>query len=104
MNTQYIHIYKVHARFSEPMSMTHAKEPICKRTAKMYYFGEGQRIARDKLNTVVLPECDTIYMLTPDNELARQLFTEWFDRQIQDLEYGIERFKEIKQVVSEFKD
>jgi hypothetical protein len=43
-------------------------------------------------------------MLTPDNELARQLFTEYIDKQIKYREEDIARFKDVKQVVAAFKD
>jgi hypothetical protein len=83
--------------------MTHTKVKILKITKKMIHVN-GAAIYKDKLNMVTLPECDTIYMLTPDNELARLLFTEWIDKQIKYSEEDIARFKDIRQVVEAFKD
>jgi hypothetical protein len=103
MDNEYIHIYHVNAVVGEPFKMTHEKEKIIKTTKKMYHV-EDRAIYKDKLNTVAFPECDTIYMLTPDNELARYLFTEWIDKQIKYREEDIARFKEIRAVVEAFKD
>jgi hypothetical protein len=109
MDNEYLHVYHINTGlalaggFNEPPEMTHTKVKILKTTKKMIHV-EGAAIYKDKLNTVAFPECDTIYMLTPDNELARHLFTEWIDKQIKYCEEDIARFKQIKQVVEGFKD
>lgn len=112
---EYIHIYEIVGESEnlsfKPTGLKHTKAAITKKTRATYYFelgGVGTKIARNRLGRVVIkPDSDgmpQLYLKTPDNELARKIYTEYLDVLIEYYDDIANRFKEAKKVVENFKD
>jgi hypothetical protein len=61
-----------------------------------------EKVTKQDLNKLV--RGTVVYMLTPDNELVKKLFTEWLNELIQDRKKDIEAFGEAKKLVAGFKE
>jgi hypothetical protein len=108
---EHLHIYEIvgdteGGNFNST-ELKHTKVEITKKTAQAYYFdygGKPKRIARKRLNTVILPEGTRAVLTSPDNELARKLFTEYLNMLIDWRESELRTYRQAKQVVEAFKD
>lgn len=108
---EYLHVYDIVIDIEggeiHPKELKHVKAPIIKTTSTGYHFeidGEIQRIAKNRLNSVLQPAGTRVILKTPDNELARSLFVEYIDDFIQQREQDITVYRQAKQLVEAFKD
>jgi hypothetical protein len=108
---EHLHIYEIVGDTKgggfNPTKLIHTKAEITKKTAMSYYYmmdSECERVARKDLNGVLLPEGTRAVLTTPDNELARNLFTEYINELIRQREEDIAVYKQARDVVAAFKD
>jgi hypothetical protein len=109
---EYLHIYEIVGQtrlgvIFYPKELRHTKAEIIKKTRSIITYRVHNQavetINRKRLNRVS-GEGTRVVLSTPDNELARQLFTNYINDLIHEQKEGIKIYRQALKVVKAFKD